>query len=270
MEPFYYKADKGILTIDRWERENHNVIAGFTSRHGGESQAPYNTFNLGYHVEDDRQAVEGNRSKLADKIQVPLNQWVMAEQVHGNRVQVVTKSECGKGIYTLEDAVGQTDGLITNEPEVLCTGLFADCVPLFFYSKKAQIVGLSHAGWRGTVGNIAQQTIQQLTKNGVPLHDLEVVIGPSICMDCYRVDDNVIRHIPEAFQDTYEQVKKDQYDLDLKRLNQYYLIKAGVPAANIYKTSYCTAHDSLFFSHRKEKGKTGRMLGFIGIFPSNK
>ncbi|SER04304.1 conserved hypothetical protein [Gracilibacillus ureilyticus] len=262
MDPFSYDTAKNILFIDRWMEKN-NVIAGFTTKFGGQSEGDYASNNLGLHVGDQSTDVIGNRKRLAEQINIPLNKWVFTEQTHGFNVKQIWKKDGGKGSHSMSDSITDTDGLITTDKEILSVLLFADCVPLFFLVK-SEAAAISHAGWRGTVGNIANETVQAFKHLGYKADQLEVVIGPSICGDCYEVSQEVIGHIPQRYKEVY-QLRNSHYYLNLKDLNYLQLVDAGVKKENILVTSYCTAHDELFFSHRRDKQKTGRMLGFIGL-----
>lgn len=260
-EPFFLGKNNNILYIDHW-RQKFNILAGFSTRNGGVSESPYNSFNFGFHVDDNPAYVLRNREILAKELNVPLNSWVLADQIHGNNVEVVDDSDCGKGSYKLNDAIRNTDGLITNKPNILIAALFADCVPLFFLAKKNLTFAISHAGWKGTVGNIAAKTIQAFQNQSIPLEEIEVVIGPSICGQCYEVSEQVIKHVPDTYSSVYSRLDSS-YFLNLKELNYAQLIEAGIQSSNIYVSKYCTAHDSQFFSHRRDDNKTGRMIGFI-------
>lgn len=262
-EPFVQSEDKGILWINEWMKDA-NIIAGFTTREGGVSLPPYHSNNLGFHVEDNPTDVLQNRKQLADIISFPLDKWVMADQVHGNQVKVMKSKDSGRGAFTRDDAIPQTDGLITKEKNVLCTSLFADCVPLFFADRKKGTVAISHAGWKGTVSNIAKETVNHFKQLSSVTNDIEVIIGPSICKACYQVNDQVIRHIDAKYVDSY-QGSNGQYQLDLKYLNYQLLVDAGISPDHIHISTYCTSHHSTFFSHRRDHHPTGRMMGFIGL-----
>ncbi|UOQ85500.1 peptidoglycan editing factor PgeF [Gracilibacillus salinarum] len=263
-EPFVRHEQESIVWIEPWMNGDRKIIAGFTTKEGGVSLPPYDSNNLGFHVEDNPMHVLNNRQLLAEAISAPLDRWVLAEQVHGSKVHIAEQNDNGKGSHSMDTAIPDADGLVTMEKDLICAALFADCVPLFFADRKKGIIAISHAGWKGTVNKIAQQTIKSMTKLSADPADIEVVIGPSICSSCYEVNDQVIQHIAPDYQECYEGAD-GQYQLDLKQLNQQILIEAGVLPAHIHTTSYCTSHDNLFFSHRRDKHPTGRMIGFIGL-----
>lgn len=267
-EPFI-SEDLTYMLLQQWQTFDRNLIAGMTTRQDGVSAPPFQSLNMALHVGDDSRQVIANRKRLAGKLNVPLNNWVSAEQVHGSAIRKVEDEDRGKGTTTLQDAIPETDGLYTRQRNLLLTMLFADCVPLYFYAPAEGIVGLAHAGWRGTTANIAGKMVEKWTElEGVPPHHIFATIGPSIGKCCYEVDRRVINEVNQVLETEdsrpYQQIDKNHFQLDLRRLNHQLLIKAGVLDQQIARTSYCTScHNDLFFSHRKENGKTGRIMSFI-------
>src|SRR5699024_1383841 len=201
------------------------------------------------------------------KLAFPLKTFVSGEQTHQTNIKIVGKSDQGSGAETKQTAIKQTDGLITKEEGVLCTAFFADCVPLFFYDPLTEYIGIAHAGWKGTVGGIAAKMVHKMAALGVNRANLLCVIGPCISREKYEVDDQVIARIPEEDRENAVLSKgNSRYLLDLKQFNRDILLQSGVLRNNIYITEYCTFRDEdLFFSHRRDQGETGRMLGFIGF-----
>jgi YfiH family protein len=174
-----------------------------------------------------------------------------------------------------------TDGLLTSVPGVLLTSFYADCVPLYFYDPLLQVVGLAHAGWKGTVAEIAAAMVERMeTAYGSRPRDILAGIGPSIGDCCYEVDDYVMDHIrrlegelepvpaqgdvPGLYRTSEADDRKSM--LNLKEMNRRIMIKAGILPTHIECTSWCTScNQDLFFSYRKENGVTGRMTSWIGI-----
>ena len=141
---------------------------------------------------------------------------------------------------------------------------YADCVPVYFYSEKHGYVGLAHAGWRGTYGQIVKKILEKVNFD---FNDLQVVIGPATSSS-YEINDDIKSKFEQLTIDTSKYIYTrgdNQYDINLKKANALLLEEAGVPEQNIYITNYATSENlDLFFSYRVEKGKTGRMLAFIG------
>ncbi|NMD69423.1 peptidoglycan editing factor PgeF [Bacillus sp. DNRA2] len=269
MEPFILKGTS-FFEIEEWTKAHPDLVAGFTTKHGGVSTAPFASLNFGFHVGDNPEKVCENRSSLAAQINFPLQQWVCAEQTHETNIRKVTKADCGKGALAYDDAFKKTDGFYTTESGILLTLAYADCVPLYFFAPKQRVIGVAHAGWKGTVAGIAIDMISMLqTNEWINPDEVEVVIGPSICGNCYIVDEPVIAHLQnklEAVEEKpYNLIGDNQYQLNLREVNQLLLISAGVHADKIKQTKFCTScHWDAFFSHRKDGGKTGRMISFIG------
>jgi polyphenol oxidase len=248
---------------------NKKLIIGMTTRNGGESTPPFSSLNLGLHVNDNKYTVIKNRETVAKAIDFSITEWVCADQVHGSDIVEVSLQQRGKGIFDYEDAIKATDGMYTKQANLLLTAAFADCVPLFFAVENPAIVGIAHAGWKGTTANIARKMIEELQqREHVKAEQVHVYIGPSIGPCCYEVDDKVIAKVKDSCTNShrsYEATEKG-YMLNLKELNKQILLEAGVSEQHISVSSSCTSCDNdLFFSHRKEKGSTGRMLGFIGM-----
>jgi polyphenol oxidase len=268
MEPFQQNF-KTFYIIEEWVKEFPGLVAGFTTKHGGYSKEPFGTLNFGFHVGDEENSVCQNRNLLAQQIGFPLQQWIGAEQTHETMIQKVVKTDAGKGSESYESAFARTDGFLTSEKDILLTLCYADCVPLYFLAPRKQIIGIAHAGWKGSVNGIASEMITRLSQEGLDPSEIKVIVGPSICGNCYIVDETVIASIEKLLEPgekkPYNHIYGNQYRLDLRELNKGILINAGVLAKNISTTEYCTScHHELFFSHRKDNGKTGRMISFIG------
>jgi polyphenol oxidase len=260
-----------ILLINEWNQLNSSLIAGFTTKNGGYSQTPYKTFNLGLHVHDKEEDVRKNRRKLADLVKFPTSHWVCADQVHQNKITKVYSNDRGKGAINYSDSIPKTDGLYTTDHNVLLTSCYADCVPLYFFVPSKSIIGLAHAGWKGTVNKIAEKMVQALVdKERINIEDLLVCIGPAIHNCCYVVDKKVIEEINKMeLMDAnfcYSQISENQFKLNLSELNKRLLLSNGVRNENILVSSLCTScEEELFFSHRRDHGSTGRMMSFIGL-----
>ncbi|MGP4080315.1 peptidoglycan editing factor PgeF [Pseudalkalibacillus sp. R45] len=249
----------------------NKVTAGFSTRHGGVSQGPFQSLNLGLHVKDVDHDVIDNRRRLAEAIDTQLEQWVFADQVHGSDICKVEQTDKGKGSKSLESGIIGMDGLYTRESGLVLALAYADCVPVFFLSEESDIVGVAHAGWKGSVKGIAAKMVGTwVTNEEVAVDSIHVFVGPSIQGCCYEVDKHVITQVDDSLDDEdprpYTAKGNSKYQLDLQRLNKQLLMKAGVPEKNVHLTKLCTSCNvDRFFSHRKENGTTGRMLGFIMV-----
>lgn len=257
-----------LLTLDKWMHSNPLLSAGFTTKKGGVSEGVWQSLNTALHVGDDAEHVIQNRMNIAEKLGFPFAAWTCAEQVHQNTVQVVTSDHAGSGRCSREDAIQSTDALITNEPNIWLTSFYADCVPLYFYDPVRKVIGLAHAGWKGTVSSIAACTIDAMVDTyGCEFDHVMAAIGPAIGACCYEVDTTVIQHVEAAQMMEGATLKPNgRYWLDLKLLNRQIMIKAGIMPSQIEISHRCTACQSdLFFSHRRDRGQTGRMMSWIGM-----
>ncbi|MFZ3576524.1 peptidoglycan editing factor PgeF [Virgibacillus sp. DJP39] len=266
MEAFN-QENESFLSLTNWEQIKPSLRVGFTTRQGGTSKTPFDSLNLGLHVPDRSHDVISNREYLAHKLNIPIEQWVSGQQVHGTIVEVINDKVQGRGGLSYEDSLPGVDGLITNQKGVLCTAFFADCVPLFFFDPDTDYVGIAHAGWKGTVNEIGVEMIKKFLQLGANIETLRVAVGPCISRTAYEVDDHVIKNLSaEQIKNTTDKRNNSHYLLDLKKLNVENLLQSGVLRHNIEISNYCTYREKdLFFSHRRDEGKTGRMLGFIGF-----
>ncbi|WP_240702796.1 peptidoglycan editing factor PgeF [Cohnella luojiensis] len=250
--------------------ELDGLTAGFTTRQAG---------NAALHVGDMPQAVIDNRRSVMEQLGWGFEAFTCAEQVHGSEVHIIAPGDKGRGRSDRASAIPDTDALITNESNVLMAMYFADCVPLYFYDPVSGSMGLAHAGWKGTIAEIAVKTVEKMQAQfGVQPANLLTAIGPSIGSCCYEVDQSVLKHVVlllESLQagnpslgasDIIKPVAEtDRAMLDLKHLNRHLMIKAGILPSRIEMSTWCTGcRTDLLFSHRMEKGATGRMMSWLG------
>ena len=253
-----YLTDPGFFGDD--------VIMAFTTRFGGHSLSPYNSLNLSYLSGDEYKNVLKNRISFLEALNIDVFAGVLAGQVHGDRIEVVRKKNSEFGILLPGVNIENTDGLITASKNLPLVGTFADCVPLFFYDNVKKVVAISHAGWRGTKQNIAKKTIDNIIKEtGGKAGDIKVIIGPSIGSCCYEVGTELYDVFKDySFHANICRVKNQRLYLDLWLANRIQLEEAGVLSENILVSKICThCNNDFFFSYRKEKGNTGRMMGLI-------
>ena len=219
-----------------------------TTRSGGRSVAPYDSFNLGDHVGDDPGAVAANRSRLTRELGIEPGKVVWMEQVHGRTVQVVS----GPVGTPLE----ATDGVVTATPGLALAVLTADCVPVLLADPEAGVVGAVHAGRVGARVGVVPAALSAMVAAGASIDRIEVLLGPSVCGDCYEVPaamrDDVEAHLPGSATKT----RTGTPGIDLRAGLWRQLADAGV--AKIGLDPRCTVEDHTLFSHRRE-GTTGRL-----------
>ena len=190
-----------------------------STRLGGVSKDYLASMNLGFNRGDLDENVIRNHEIFANAIGVNPKNIVTGNQTHTTNVKVVTKDDCGKGIYRDRNYT-DIDGLITNEKGIVLATYYADCVPLLIVDTKNKAIGLSHSGWRGTVGKIGKVTIEKMGElYGTKPEDIVACIGPSICQKCYEISEEVAVQFKEAFPDNIKEILIDKgngkYQLDL-------------------------------------------------------
>ncbi|MDF2536935.1 MAG: pgeF [Bacillales bacterium] len=240
VESFF--LDKSKYIIEKWQNDA-SLLAGFTSKNAIDGFGQETMLNLGLHVGDNHQHVVNNRHFIAHEISIPLHKWVGSQQTHGCRIKKVSLSEAGLGSEFYEEAIKDTDGLYSAQPGILLTQFFADCVPIFFRHKNSKMIGIAHAGWKGTTLGIAGEMIRiWQEQEGILPSEVEVVIGPCICKKCYQVDEKVIQATENLLGDeaafAYTKLDSNQFNLDLKKINELALLKNGVLFENIYVTNF--------------------------------
>lgn len=194
---------------------------------------------------------------------IPTSEICRMKQVHGSSIlHVRTHKDIERARET------EADITITNLSDVAITVSTADCVPLLFCDPIKNVIAASHAGWRGTVKDVAGKTVQILTlEYSCDPKELVVAIGPCIHSCCYEVDRPVYEAIHEKDFLIPSDKKQDRWMLNLPQLNRYQLIKSGILDGNIEILPYCTAcRQDLFYSYRKEGDTAGRQWSYISIF----
>lgn len=251
--------------------ENTGIVEHcFTTREGGVSEGIFDSLNLSFTRGDDESAVMENYDRLAAVLDTRKEQFVCTDQTHTTNVIRVGKEDCGYGV-TRQKPYTDVDGLVTDEPGVVLSTFFADCVPLYFVDTVNRAIGLSHSGWRGTVGRMGQRTLEKMAAEfGTNPKDVVAAVGPSICQECYEVSEDVAEEFIKEFSGHADEILinkgNGKYQLDLWKTNEIVLIEAGVKKENIAVTNICTCcNPDVLFSHRASKGKRGNLGAFMYI-----
>lgn len=240
-----------------------NLAHAIFTRRGGVSQDYFASLNLSIAVGDDPQAVAENFRQACRVVGTTPEQTVSCHLVHSAEILTINKAN-------RQQVMGQADGLITAEPEIYLAMRFGDCTPLIFFDPVRRAIGLTHAGWRGTMQNAAGATVEAMVGQlGCRAQDIIAVIGPAIGPCCYEVGPEVMAAAGQAFADPAglfirRNGRPDRAYFDMWTANHRQLAGSGVK--QIYQSELCTAcHTDLFFSHRAEKGRTGRFGVIIGL-----
>jgi len=229
-----------------------NIKAYTTLRHGGVSQAPYDTFNLAEHVGDNPQDVQTNRQLLKEMLSLP-NEPIWLEQIHSTMVLPAVNDSRGK----------PADASFTTQSKQVCVVLTADCLPLLLCHRNGTQVAAIHAGWRGLANGIIAKTLDALN---LPPEDILAWLGPAIGPKAYELGEEIreifIKNDAEAEQAFIPSLHSDRWLGDLYSLAKLQLQKRHVSA--IYGGKYCTYSDKeRFFSYRRDGNKTGRIASLI-------
>lgn len=274
---------------------------GFSTRYGGVSRGCFSSMNMSFMRGDDPEDVMENIRLFSSSAGFKPENIVMPHQCHTTNVQTVGKYERGRGVRlkllknaggkALSDIPGteeETDGQITNQKDVVLYVLGADCVPVFIVDTEKRVIAAVHAGWKGTVNDIAGAAIEKMKSEfGTDPKDIKAVIGPSICRDCYEVSGDVADVFIKRYYGSTDLVKDmdrnkvkivrpasgnfidnptGKYFLDLWEANRVNLVKAGVSAPEIEISGLCTkCHSDMFYSHRAHGNDRGVNIGFISI-----
>jgi hypothetical protein len=230
--------------------QNHAVF----TRHGGVSPAPFDSLNLSVSVADSRDKVYANRRRAYGLYGRDTDSVVHAHLVHGADVARVTRADDGGWQPHI-------DGLITDEPGCALTMNYADCTPIFLYDPVRRAIGLGHAGWKGAIQDLPGALVRAMQAAfGSKPAELLAAIGPSIGPCCYEVGDPVVGQVRAQFANGHRLLHNNggpRPHFDLPEANRQRLQDAGL--RQIEMSGLCTAcRTDLFFSHRAEKGRTGR------------
>ncbi len=267
---FTLREKNGVLyyTIPSFDRTNL-VKHMFTTRVKGVSEFPFASLNLGINREDKIENVKENFKIVCNVLDVSIDSLVFSNQVHGTNIKIVDDEDVCEEILSLHPEEG-VDGLLTNKRDLTLCTFYADCVPIFFLDYKKKVIGLAHAGWRGTVGKIAGKMIDKMIETyDCNTDNILVGIGPSIGPCCYEVDEIVYEKFNNNFTNLEKLLisnDKGKWFLDLWAANMLILKCKGILDKNITVSRLCTScNNDKFYSYRKENGETGRLAAIIHL-----
>jgi hypothetical protein len=253
---------KNLLPFD-------NLLHAISTRRGGLSTGPYSALNLGLATGDDTETVLKNYAAVSSALKFELSLLVASRQVHGTQVVFIGKEYKGRSHSPLVPPVTGYDALVTSEPDITLIVRVADCVPLILFDPVQQAAAVVHAGWRGTLAGVGEQTVKAMVErcHSTPEHIL-AGIGPSIGPCCCEVQEQVATLFRSKTPQTARCIKEtgNKLFLNLWEANRLQLVAQGIPAGNIEVAQLCTVCcPDLFFSYRREQGETGRLGAFVGL-----
>jgi polyphenol oxidase len=260
--PFHSHEGLKYFSFDLFE--GNFLDHGIFTRHGGVSAAPWNSLNTGGLSGDSRENVVENRRRIFSVFNRPVDSIFDVWQVHSAEVIVTNIPR------PLDQPHEKADAILTDKQGITLFMRFGDCVPIVFYDPTRKAIGLAHAGWQGTVKKIAQETVSRMRSGfGSDPKNILVGIGPSIGVDRYEVGEDVTEAVHQSFgrKGSACLITKDlKTHLDLWKANVWLLEEAGILQSHIQVAGICTAtHVEDWFSHRAEKGMTGRFGALIGL-----
>lgn len=285
----YDQTNKDMAYFTFKSLEDTGIVEHFFStRKGGVSRDYLSSLNFSYSQGDRKENVDENYKRAAAHMGMTSSDIVCSQQTHTTNVRKVTAADKGKGVVCERDYT-DVDGLITNEQGIILATFYADCVPLFIVDPVNRAIGLSHSGWRGTVGKMGKVTLEKMAAEyGTKPEHVKVAIAPSICQTCYEVSEEVALAFEKAFARDDEkaaqylrryqmnfsqkeiedcllyQKENGKYQLNLWYANFRVFRDIGVPDENIEVTDVCTCcNPDLLFSHRASKGRRGNLGAFL-------
>ncbi len=241
-------------------REYQGLIALQSTRKGGVSNGEYFSLNLGSNTGDRSDLVDENTRRLCAAAGINPEQLVRSDQVHGTEILSAEKPGRYHGY----------DSLITDKNNLFLCIFTADCYPVLLYDPQHHASGAIHAGWKGTAGQIVVKTVAAMTSRfqSIPA-ECFAYIGTGISANVYEVDKEIAKGFPpDTSTRSPFAPDEEKYLLDLGMVNYQQLLASGIPASNIEMSPFCSYRNSnLFFSYRRDQGKTGRMVSLIGVRP---
>lgn len=225
-----------------------------TTRSGGVSAAPFDSFNVGDHVGDDPAAVATNRARLAKATGLGPDRLVWMNQVHGDQVVVVDGPR--------DTAVDQADALITSVPRLAMVVVTADCVPVLMADARAGVVAAVHAGRVGAAHGVVVRALEGMLAAGAQVGDVSVLLGPAVSGAHYEVPAAMAAEVEAALPGSRTRTTAGTPGLDLRAGIARQLKELGVGAIDV--DPRCTAADPKLFSHRRD-GRTGRLASLVWL-----
>lgn len=236
------------------ETVNVRIRRVTTTRSGGVSAPPFDSFNLGDHVGDDPAAVTANRARLAAAVGLPADHLVWMNQVHSAHVEVV---DAPRG-----QAFDATDALVTSTPRLALAVVTADCVPVLLADARAGVVGAAHAGRVGAANGVVLRTLEAMLAQGAQVRDVSALLGPSVSGPNYEVPEEMAAQVEASLPGSRTTTSRGTPGLDLRAGIARQLRDAGVAAIDI--DPRCTVADPALFSHRRDN-PTGRLASLVWI-----
>ena len=242
------------------------LVNAFCTRRSGASQDEYKSLNMSFREGDEEFRVLQNWDRLATAFAIPMEQFLVVNQVHGDAIFVIKPH----GSYFSSREELNYDAIVTNRTNLAICIKTADCVPVFIVDKVKKVIAVVHAGWRNCALSISAKVIRLMQNQyGCLPQNILAAIGPSIGLCCYEIDSVVadaFRQHGHSSSFLFPGTGENKWKLDLAEANRRQIMEAGVPENNIEVSGFCTTcNQDMFFSHRGSGGITGRQINFMMI-----
>jgi len=247
-----------------------NALGGLfhavSTRKGGVSPSPFDGLDFSYRVGDRADFVAENRGLFCKAVGVAVDRLVTVNQVHGDGIICAAAGDAGQG--SVDNPVSDGDALLTNIPGLPLFIQTADCLPVILFDPVKKVVGVAHAGWKGSFLGISARCVGKMVEHyGCRAEDIRVAFGPSIGPCCYEVDASMREDLKESYawgEEAFRTGFRGKWHLDLEEVNARQVMEKGILVDHLSRPGICTIENlDLFYSHRAEAGKTGRFATMV-------
>ncbi len=261
-----------VLLFDLFDKEE-TIVHFSTTREGGVSSGSYASLNTGNFSDDSPLNIHENRERIARLFYTPMKNFIIPHQTHGTKVLTVDKDFLSLDQPSAIEAMYGVDAVITDEKGLFLCVTTADCVPILLFDKEKGAIAAIHAGWKGTVGRIVENSLSEMGRQyGTSAGDLIVGMGPAISQQHYEAGDELVEAFREGGFDlsdravNYREARSGKWHIDLTEINRRELVRLGIPESQVEVSGLCTFENrELFFSARRQTIHSGRMLTGIKL-----
>lgn len=255
---------KGVrfFTVPSFERAG-GVLCAVSTRVGGVSPAPFDSLNFSRARENNEDNYQKNMRRFSSAVGFDMQNAVANHYEHGISLYHVLWQDAGSGV-TKENLAQHCDGLYTTETGLPLITYHADCVPLMFYDPRRRAAAICHAGWRGVMNHIIPKAVRALIQAGSEPSDILTAVGPCISVKYFEVQEDVYVPFQKTFGKEVIACREGNVYVDLPKACALDMLACGIEAGNITLSDLCTFDNKrLFYSHRRDEGKTGAMAAVI-------
>lgn len=257
---------KGVrfLTIPSFERAG-GLTCAMSTRVGGVSKKPYDTLNFSQAREQSQESFEQNMQRFSDSVGFNYKNAIANNYEHAANLKRAAIKDAGRGVVK-EKLSEYCDGLYTDVSDLPLITFHADCAPLFFYDPQRKAIAVCHAGWKGVSQHIIKNAVKSLTDMGSDADQILAAVGPCISANHFEVQQDVSSVFEETFGSCVLVQKDSRMFIDLPKACVIDMVEAGIVPSNITLSDLCTyENERLFFSHRRDNGKTGAMAAVMQL-----